>query len=57
VIQDLRDGIIGIGFPSLGVITSFQEQIEWHFRLLGLIVGFLVGLFTLVTIIRRMRKE
>ncbi len=55
--DDIRHGIIGIGSPLLGVITSFQEQIEWYFRLGGLVVGFAVGVLTLITIVRKMRRE
>ena len=30
---------VGIASPVLGVITSFQEQIEWTLRVASLIVG------------------
>ena len=32
--------IVGIASPVVGVITSFQEQIEWHLRVASLLVGF-----------------
>jgi hypothetical protein len=28
--------IVGIASPVMGVITTFQEQIEWHLRLVPL---------------------
>ena len=34
--------IIGTASPVLGVITSYQEQIEWHLRLASLLVGLMV---------------
>ena len=30
---------VGIASPVVGVITSFQEQIEWTLRVASLIVG------------------
>ena len=41
-------GIVGTASPVLGVITSLQEQIEWHLRVSSLVVGLLVGLLSLV---------
>ena len=31
--------IVGIASPVVGVVTSFQEQIEWHLRVASLCVG------------------
>jgi len=56
-IQFALKGIIGTASPVLGVITSFQEQIEWHLRILSLIVGLAVGLLSLVAMIRKLRKR
>jgi hypothetical protein len=41
----------------LGVITSLQEQIEWTLRVSSLVVGLLVGLMSLVGMIRKMRRK
>lgn len=49
-------GIVGTVSPFLGVLTSFQEQIEWHLRVASLVVGLLVGLLSLVSIIRKLRR-
>lgn len=46
------NGIVGTLFPAVGVITSFQEQIEWHFRMGSLTVGLAVGIFSLCRIIK-----
>lgn len=50
-------GIVGTASPLLGVVTSMQEQIEWHLRVGSLVVGLLVGLLSMVTMIRKMRKR
>ena len=50
-------GIVGTASPVLGVITSFQEQLEWHLRIASLIIGLLVGLLSLIGMIRKLRKK
>ena len=35
--------IVGIASPVVGVIASFQKQIEWLLRLASLLVGLAVG--------------
>jgi hypothetical protein len=47
--------ILGMGSPVLGVVTSFQEQIEWHLRIASLLVGMAVGVLSLVGMVRKMR--
>ena len=48
-------GIVGTASPILGVITSFQEQIEWHLRIASLLVGLLVGVLSLIGLWRKLR--
>lgn len=50
-------GIIGTASPVLGVITSFQEQIEWHLRIASLVVGLAVGVMSLIAMIRKLRRR
>lgn len=50
-------GIVGTVSPFLGVLTSFQEQIEWHLRVASLLVGLLVGLLSLISLIRKLRRS
>jgi hypothetical protein len=38
------DSIIGITAPTLGLITSMQEQLEYGLRVASLVVGLIVGL-------------
>jgi hypothetical protein len=49
-------GMVGTVSPFLGVLTSFQEQIEWHLRVASLVIGLAVGLLSLVSIIRKLRR-
>ena len=50
-------GIVGTASPVLGVITSFQEQIEWHLRIASLIVGLAVGILSLIAMVRKLRRK
>ena len=49
--------IVGTVSPVLGVITSYQEQIEWHLRLASLLVGLLVGIMSLVAMVRKLKRR
>jgi hypothetical protein len=49
--------IVGMGSPLVGVVTSFQEQIEWHLRIASLLVGLAVGLMSLVAMVRKLRRK
>ncbi len=49
--------IVGIASPVVGLITSFQEQIEWHLRIASLVVGLLVGVMSLVAMARKLRRK
>ncbi len=56
-IDYVRKAIVGTASPGLGVITSYQEQIEWHLRLASLLVGLLVGILSLVAMVRKLRRR
>jgi len=49
--------LIGTVSPVLGVITSYQEQIEWHLRFASLLVGLIVGILSLVSMVRKLRRK
>lgn len=49
--------IVGIASPVVGVITSFQEQVEWHLRIASLLVGLAVGIMSLVEMARKLRRK
>ena len=49
--------IVGVASPIIGVITSLQEQIEWTLRVSSLAVGLMVGLMSLVGMIRKIRRR
>ena len=48
-------GLVGTVSPLLGVVTSLQEQIEWHLRIASLVVGLMVGALSMMTMIRKLR--
>jgi hypothetical protein len=55
--DSIRTATIDIASPVLGVITSFQELIEWTLRVASLIVGLMVGAMSLITMLKKMREK
>ena len=49
--------IVGIASPVVGIVTSFQEQIEWHLRVASLGVGLAVGVMSLVSMFKKLRRR
>lgn len=49
--------VAGTASPLLGVVTSMQEQIEWHLRIASLVVGLAVGVMSLIGLWRKMRRR
>lgn len=49
--------IVGIASPLLGVLTSMQEQVEWTLRIASLCVGLLVGIMSLASMVRKLRRK
>ncbi|MCX6864737.1 MAG: hypothetical protein NTV46_00715 [Verrucomicrobia bacterium] len=56
-IDYVNKAILGMVSPLLGLVTSYQEQIEWHLRVASLLVGLLVGIMSLVSMVRKLRKR
>lgn len=56
-IDYVSKAIVGIASPMLGVLTSFQEQIEWHLRVASLGVGLAVGIMSLVSMFNKLRRR
>ena len=52
--KDLLHGIAGTVAPALGVITSFQEQLEWSLRMTSLTIGIIVGLLSLFKLFKKL---
>jgi hypothetical protein len=49
--------IVGVASPVIGVLTSMQHQIEWTLRVASLLVGLIVGVMSLISMIKKMRGE
>ena len=56
-IDYVSKAFFGMASPVLGLVTSYQEQIEWHLRVASLLVGLLVGIMSLVSMVRKMRRR
>ncbi|MFM2170166.1 MAG: hypothetical protein RI957_395 [Verrucomicrobiota bacterium] len=56
-IDYILKAIVGVASPVIGVITSLQEQVEWTLRVASLIVGLIVGIMSLVGMVKKMRKR
>jgi hypothetical protein len=56
-IDYVSKAIVGIASPVVGVITSFQEQLEWHLRVASLCVGLAVGVMSLVSMTKKLRRK
>ena len=49
-------GSIGTLAPLLGVITSFQTDLDYYLRITSLCLGILVGLASLYSILKNLNK-
>jgi hypothetical protein len=56
-IDYILKAIVGVASPVIGVITSLQEQVEWTLRVASLIVGLIVGIMSLVGMMKKMRGK
>ena len=56
-IDFITKAIVGVASPLLGVITSLQEQVEWSLRGASLCVGLAVGIMSLVSMVKKMRRS
>jgi hypothetical protein len=52
--RDLLHGVAGTLAPALGVVTSFQEQLEWGLRMTSLTIGIVVGLLSLFRLLKKL---
>lgn len=52
--RDFLHGVAGTVAPALGVVTSFQEQLEWGLRMTSLTIGIIVGLISLYRLFKKL---
>ena len=50
------DSLVGMAAPTLGLITSMQEQFEYWLRVGSLVVGIAVGLASLYRLLSKYKK-
>jgi hypothetical protein len=51
--RDILHGVAGTVAPALGVVTSFQEQLDWGLRMTSLTIGIVVGLLSLFRLLKK----
>ena len=56
-IDYILKAIVGVASPVIGIITSLQEQVEWTLRVASLLVGLIVGIMSLIAMVRKMREK
>jgi len=49
--QTLTNAIYGMAGSFLGVVSTFQDQLDWSIRISGGLVGLAVGLISLYRVI------
>jgi hypothetical protein len=49
--------LAGMASPLLGLVMSYQEQIEWPLHAASLLVGLLVGIMSLASMVRKSRRK
>lgn len=49
----IANGVVGFAASLLGVLSTFQEQLEWWMRMTGGSLGILVALITLYNLIKK----
>jgi ABC-type uncharacterized transport system permease subunit len=52
----LARGAVGMSATILGVLTSFQEHLEWAVRISASLVGLAIGVLTLVSMVKKLVK-
>ena len=56
IVQDILLTARGIAAPILGLIASWQEQLEYGLRITSLLVGIGVGVLTCCSLLAKMRR-
>lgn len=56
-IQTLAKGLVGFSSSGLALLTSMQEQVKWWLQCASLVVGLVVGILTVISLVRGMMKR
>lgn len=57
IAQDILLTASGLAAPFLGLIASWQEQLEFGLRITSLLVGIGVGVLTCCTLMAKLRRK
>ena len=52
-LYNLVNGLIGTLASLLGVISTFQEQLEYSIRIMGGVLGVMIGIVTLYNALKK----
>ena len=53
IIYTISNGALGVAASFLGVLTSFQEQLEYGVRMTGAMIGCMIGIITLYNLLKK----
>jgi hypothetical protein len=51
--KSIAEGLVGSAASFLGLVTSLQEQLEYGLRIVSLLIGIVVGIVTLIRMLRK----
>jgi cytochrome c biogenesis protein CcdA len=51
------NAFIGLTASMVAVVTSFQQEIEWWLRISTSVVGLLIGILSLITMVKKLRSR
>lgn len=57
IFTDILKGAAGLLVNFLALLTSTQEHLEWGLRCLSLIVGIIVGIATVISLLRKKKSQ
>jgi hypothetical protein len=52
-VKDSLYGFLGTAAPIVAVVTSYQEQVEYNFRIASMVIGMLASLAYCWSILRK----
>jgi len=53
----ISKGIVGVSGSALGIITTFQTDLEWWVRIVGGLLGIAVAIVTLIKLLKPSKTQ